>query len=57
MNNTIQHRQIGENKVRIGKTVFHVRSHVNPTATESAEQLILKLLESKIKNHKEEKIA
>ena len=57
MNNTIQHRQIGENKVRIGNTVFLVRSYDTPTATQSPEQLMLKLLESKIKNHKEVKTA
>jgi len=57
MNNTIQHRQIGENKVRIGNTVFLVRSYDTPTATQSPEQLMLKLLESKVKNHKEVKTA
>jgi len=57
MKNINQYSQISERKERIGNTTFVIRSHVNPTATESAEQLILKLLESKIKNHKEEKIA
>jgi len=51
MNN---YKQIGEHKERIGNTIFLVRSHINPTATESAEQLILKLMESKIKNQNQE---
>ena len=54
------YQQIGEHKERIGNTVFHVRSHINPAAKESAEQLILKLMESKIKNNQnesEEKVA
>jgi hypothetical protein len=49
--------QIGEHRERIGNTVFLVRSHISPTATESAEQHILKLMESKIKNYEEEKVA
>jgi len=39
-----------ERRERIGNTVFLVRSHFNSAATESAENLILKLLEGKIKN-------
>ena len=49
--------QISENKERIGNTTFIIRSHFNTTAKESAEQLILKLMESKIKNESEEKVA
>ena len=48
------YNQIGEYKERIGGMVFITRSHFNPTATDSAEQLILKLMESKIKNYKNE---
>ena len=48
------YHQIGEHRERIGNTVFLVRSHINPTAKESAEQLILKLMESKIKNQEEQ---
>ena len=48
------YHQIGEHKERIGNTVFLVRSHINPTSKESAEQLILKLMESKIKNNQNE---
>jgi hypothetical protein len=47
-----------ERRERIGNTVFLVRSHFNSEATESAENLLLRLLESKIKaNHREEQIA
>jgi hypothetical protein len=48
------YHQIGEHREHIGNTVFLVRSHINPTAKESAEQLILKLMESKIKNQEEQ---
>jgi hypothetical protein len=39
-----------ERRERIGNTVFLVRSHFNSAATDSAENLLLRLLESKIKN-------
>jgi hypothetical protein len=45
-------RQIGEHKVRLGKTTFIIRSFDNPTATQTAEQLLLKLMESKIRNER-----
>jgi len=46
---------VGENKVRIGNTTFVVRSHFTHTTGESAEQLILKLMESKIQNKQNER--
>jgi hypothetical protein len=54
MKKTTYH-QISERRERIGNMVFLIRSHFNPTATESPEQLLLKLLESKIKNNQNEK--
>jgi hypothetical protein len=55
MNKPTQYNQTIERKERIGNTTFIIRSHVNPTSTETAEQLLLKLLESKIKNHQNER--
>jgi hypothetical protein len=52
--NTGTYHQINEHRERIGNTTFIIRSHVNPTATDSPEQLLLKLLESKIKNNQNE---
>jgi recombinational DNA repair protein RecR len=49
------YHQINERRERIGNTTFLVRSHFNPMATESPEQLLLKLLESKIKNNQNKK--
>jgi len=49
--------QLSEHRERIGNTTFIIRSHVNPTATETPEQLLLKLLESKIKNNNQEEKA
>jgi hypothetical protein len=46
------HTQIGERRERIGNTTFIIRSHTNPTANQSPEQLLLKLLESKIKEER-----
>ena len=46
-----------ERRERVGNTVFLVRSHFNSAATESAENLLLRLLESKIKNKLEVRIA
>jgi hypothetical protein len=53
MKDTIKTRQIGEHKVRLGKTTFIIRSFDNPTATQTAEQLLLKLMESKIRNERQ----
>ena len=55
MKNKNNYHQVSERRERIGNTTFLVRSHINPTATESAEQLLLKLMESKIKNNQNEK--
>jgi hypothetical protein len=52
MDNKTKTRQIGEHKVRLGKTTFIIRSFDNPTATQTAEQLLLKLMESKIRNER-----
>jgi hypothetical protein len=48
------YHQINEHRERIGNTTFIIRSHINPAATETPEQLLLKLLESKIKNKEEQ---
>ncbi|MDR2559661.1 MAG: transposon-encoded TnpW family protein [Oscillospiraceae bacterium] len=52
---TKTYHQISERRERIGNTTFIIRSHINPMATETPEQLLLKLLESKIKNNQNEK--
>ena len=50
MQKITQPRQIGEHRERIGKTVFIIRSFDNPATAETSEKLILKLMESKIRN-------
>jgi hypothetical protein len=47
----MNNRKISEHREKIGNTTFVVRSHDNPRATESPQQLILKLLESKIRKN------
>ena len=45
----VQVRQIGEYREKIGNVTFLIRSFDNPAAKENSEQLILGLLESKVK--------
>jgi len=54
MKSTTQYRKIGEHSERIGNTTFIVRSFDNPDSNETAEQLLLKLMESKIKSTQNE---
>jgi hypothetical protein len=53
MEDKTKYRLIGEHRERIGKITFIIRSYDNPNATQTAEQLLLKLMESKIRNERE----
>ncbi len=48
----------GERSIEIGKTMFLVNSYADSSATETAEEIIMKMLRSKIKETiREEKSA